>query len=237
MKKGNLYLLPTQLGDTRPEEELSKKVFDVASSTTHFLVEDLRSARRFLKKLNVPTPISELHFTELSEHQTLNEIPNALDPCLEGKNMCIISEAGLPGVADPGSDAVFLAHLKGIRVIPISGPSSIFMALMSAGFSGQQFTFHGYLPKEKGDRVKALKKMENETASGYTQLFMETPYRNNQLFNDIVQTCKPTTWVSVAANITMDNEFIRTKTIRDWQKNLPDLHKKPCIFSIGLPSN
>lgn len=186
-----------------------------------------------LKKCAIEKTISEFTVVPLNEHTPKDEIESYLEFPLNGKNVSIISEAGCPAIADPGSDFVKLAHKRNLEVIPLTGPSSILLALMASGFNGQQFTFHGYIPKEQSDRIKKIKEMERLAHIGYAQLFMDTPYRNNHVMDDLLKSCATTTLLCVACNITCKDESIQTKTIESWKKNKPDLHKKPCIFVLG----
>ena len=234
-KKGKLYLIPVTLGRDDPQHVLSPEVAEIARSLRHFTAENLRSARRFLSALEMPVEIHELWFSELSKRHPLDEQATALEPLKTGDSMGLLSEAGVPGVADPGAEAVAWAHKNDIPVVPLTGPSSILLALMASGFGGQQFTFHGYLPIDRKERIKALKDLEAKAQSGYTQIFMETPYRNNKLLDDLLKNGSGNTWLSIAADITLETEFIGTRKLADWKKQKPDLHKRPCIFCLGKP--
>ena len=199
----------------------------------HFIVEDVRSARRFLKKVEASINIDELTFYPLNKHTSPDDLSGYLKPLQEGHSMGVISEAGCPAVADPGADVVAMAQRKNLKVVPLVGPSSIILSVMGSGFNGQSFAFHGYLPIEAADRIKRLKELEGRIYSeNQTQLFIETPYRNNKMMEDIVKTCRPQTKLCIAANITCEGEYIHTKTIREWKGHLPDLTKVPCIFLI-----
>ena len=212
-----LYLLPVTLGDTPVEKVLPSYNKEIILQIRHFIVEDVRSARRFLKKVDRDINIDELTFYPLNKHTS----PEA------------ISEAGCPAVADPGADVVAIAQRKNLKVVPLVGPSSIILSVMGSGFNGQSFAFHGYLPIEPGERQKRLKELEQRVYSEHqTQLFIETPYRNNKMLEDILKACRPQTKVCVAANITCEGEYIKTKTVQEWKKQLPDLTKIPCIFLI-----
>jgi 16S rRNA (cytidine1402-2'-O)-methyltransferase len=197
-------------------------------------VENVRTARRFLKQVNKEIDINALSFYELNQHTDLTLISSYLKPLEEGHDIGIISEAGCPAIADPGADVVAIAQSKGYKVVPLVGPSSILMSLMASGFNGQSFAFNGYLPIEKSERVQKLKMLEKRIYSErQTQIFIETPYRNGQLFDEMLSTLQPQTKLCVALNITSDNESIRTMTISGWKKAAPqDLHKQPCIFLI-----
>jgi 16S rRNA (cytidine1402-2'-O)-methyltransferase len=231
--KGNLYLLPNLLGEGNPADVLPEGTLRIIRSIRYFIVEDVRTARRFLSKAGSSYAINDMNFSTLNEHTTPNEISLLLNPATE-YDMGIISDAGVPGVADPGSDVVRLAHQKGIRVIPLTGPSSILLAVMASGLNGQSFAFNGYLPVKKQDRVSRIKFFEKRVYSeNQTQVFIETPYRNMQLFEDILSSCAPSTIVGIAVNITQPDEYICSKTIVEWKKGYPDFHKKPAIFCIG----
>jgi 16S rRNA (cytidine1402-2'-O)-methyltransferase len=199
----------------------------------HFIVEDVRSARRFLKKVERSIDIDTLQFYPLNKHTSPEEISGYLQPLLEGHSMGVISEAGCPAVADPGADVVAIAQRKGLKVVPLVGPSSIILSVMGSGFNGQSFAFHGYLPIENGERVKTLKLLEQRVyAEHQTQLFIETPYRNGKMVEEILRTCKPQTKLCIAANLTCADEYIRTRTVKEWKGKVPDLSKIPCIFLL-----
>lgn len=228
-----LYLLPVTLGDTPVEQVLPAYNKEIILGIKHFIVEDVRSARRFLKKVEASINIDELTFYPLNKHTSPDDLSGYLKPLQEGHSMGVISEAGCPAVADPGADVVAIAQRKSLKVVPLVGPSSIILSVMGSGFNGQSFAFHGYLPIEAADRIKRLKELEGRIYSeNQTQLFIETPYRNNKMMEDIVKTCRPQTKLCIAANITCEGEYIHTKTIREWKGHLPDLTKVPCIFLI-----
>lgn len=228
-----LYLIPAMLGDTLPEDILPSVVIRTLGKLTHFVVEDIRTARRLLKSIDKSMDIDSLHFYILNEHTRPEELPPLLEPLKEGNDMGLLSEAGLPCVADPGSRLVHLAHLAGFKVKPLSGPSSIYLALMASGFNGQEFTFHGYLPVDSKARKQKIREMEADTARhGRTQIFIETPYRNNQLMKSLVQACKDPTLLCVACNLTTEQEMIRVQSIGEWKKDMPDLHKRPAVFLL-----
>ena len=228
-----LYLLPVTLGDTPVEQVLPAYNKEIILGIKHFIVEDVRSARRFLKKVEASINIDELTFYPLNKHTSPDDLSGYLKPLQEGHSMGVISEAGCPAGADPGSDVVAMAQRKNLKVVPLVGPSSIILSVMGSGFNGQSFAFHGYLPIEAADRIKRLKELEGRIYSeNQTQLFIETPYRNNKMMEDIVKTCRPQTKLCIAANITCEGEYIHTKTIREWKGHLPDLTKVPCIFLI-----
>lgn len=228
-----LYLLPVTLGDTPIEKVLPIYNKEIILGIKHFIVEDVRSARRFLKKVDVSINIDELTFYPLNKHTSSEDLSGYLKPLQEGHSMGVISEAGCPAVADPGADVVAIAQRKNLKVVPLVGPSSIILSVMGSGFNGQSFAFHGYLPIEAVDRIRRLKELEGRIYSeNQTQLFIETPYRNNKMVEDILKTCRPQTKLCIAANITCEGEYIHTKTIREWKEHLPDLTKVPCIFLI-----
>ncbi|MDR0711966.1 MAG: SAM-dependent methyltransferase [Prevotellaceae bacterium] len=227
---GKLYLIPSTLGECCAGDVLPRRTVDVVNRISRYVVENTRSARRFLSRLKIAQPIDSLSFTELNEHTPDAEVAPMLAPLLQGFDVGIISEAGAPTVADPGAALVSAAHEKGIRVIPLVGPSSILLALMAAGFNGQSFAFAGYLPIKSDDRNRCIRRLERLSAEGQTQIFMETPYRNNKLLADVIDACSPHTKLCIAADITLEAEFIATKTIAEWKKGTPDLSKRPCIF-------
>ena len=230
-----LYLIPVTLGETSIEQVLPSYNHDVIVGIKHFIVENIRSARRFLKKVEKSIDIDELTFYELNRHTDRKFIGQNLEALKKGQPVGIISEAGCPAIADPGADVVALAQQKGYKVVPLVGPSSIIMSVMGSGFNGQSFAFNGYLPVEVPQRTKALKKLENKVWNDdQTQLFIETPYRNAKMFETIVNNLKPQTKLCVAAGITCPEEYIKTKTVAQWKKEkLPDLGKIPAIFLIG----
>jgi 16S rRNA (cytidine1402-2'-O)-methyltransferase len=229
-----LYLIPTTLGDSSIERVLPPDLTEIISSITVFIVENLRTARRFLKKLNPAIVIDDLTFFELNQHTDKKEISRFLEPIKIGLDIGIISEAGCPAIADPGADVVKIAHAKNIQVVPLVGPSSILLALMASGMSGQNFAFNGYLPiknPEKSAQIKMLeKRMQTE---GQTQIFIETPYRNGQLLDELLKNCDPQTMLCIAVDITLDTEFILSKPVLYWKTNIPNIQKRPAIFMIG----
>lgn len=228
-----LYLIPVTLGDTSIEKVLPSYNKEIILGIKHFIVEDVRSARRFLKKVERSINIDELSFYTLNKHTSAEEISGYLKPLLGGESMGVISEAGCPAVADPGADVVAIAQRKNLKVVPLVGPSSIILSVMGSGFNGQSFAFHGYLPIDPNERIKRIKVLEQRIYSeNQTQLFIETPYRNNKMMEDIVKNCRPQTKLCIAANITCEDEYIKTKTVKEWQGKLPDLSKIPCIFLI-----
>jgi 16S rRNA (cytidine1402-2'-O)-methyltransferase len=233
MEKGKVYMIPTTLGDSTIDSVIPKDVQQIIIGTKYFIVENIKTTRRFLKKVERGIDIDELQFFVLNKHTSSVELESFLNPALEGSNMGVISEAGCPGIADPGSDIVSIAHSKNIKVIPLIGPSSILLALIASGMNGQNFCFNGYLPKERNLRIKKIKELERQAISGVTQIFMETPFRNSHLMEDLLKQCSPNTTLCIAADISLENEFIQSKKIIDWKKHTPNLNKRPCMFLIG----
>ena len=228
-----LYLLPVTLGDTPLDKVLPSYNLEVIAHIRHFIVEDVRSARRFLKKVNKEFDIDSMTFYPLNKHTSPADISGYLKPLQEGNPMGVISEAGCPAVADPGADVVAIAQQKNLKVVPLVGPSSIILSVMASGFNGQSFSFNGYLPIEAGERAKKLKQLEQRVyTEQQTQLFIETPYRNNRLMEDILHHCRPQTKLCIAANITCEDQYIKTQSVKNWQGQLPDLSKTPCIFLL-----
>ena len=233
MKQATLYLIPVTLGDTEYERVLPSYNREVILSLKYFIVENLRTARRFLKKTEPTIVIDELMFTELNEHTSPEDISGMLSPMDAGESIGVMSEAGCPAVADPGADIVAIAQRKGYRVVPLVGPSSILMSLMASGFNGQSFAFHGYLPVETSKRSDRIKTLESRMyAENETQIFIETPYRNNKLLEEFIRICRPSTRLCIASDITCNDEFIRTYPVKEWIKKIPDLNKKPTIFLL-----
>lgn len=230
---GKLYLIPTTLGDTEPLEVMPLSVKKVIEQVDYFIVENEKSARKFIKKIAPKKPQPSLNLMSLDKYADEMETRAYLDVCNDGINVGLISEAGVPAVADPGASIVKLAHEKGIQVIPLVGPSSILMAMMSSGMNGQNFAFNGYLPIDKGERKKAIKDLEKLSRDkNQSQIFIETPYRNEKMFADLKATLTSTTNLCIAADITLPSEYIKTLTIKDWKYQQPDLYKKPAIFII-----
>lgn len=233
MNSPSLYLIPVTLGDTAINRVLPTYNTEIITDLRFFIVENVRSARRFMKKCNPAINIDGLTFFELNENSDRKNLERMLTPMMEGNSMGIISDAGCPAVADPGADVVAIAQRLEYKVIPLVGPSSILMAVMASGFNGQSFAFNGYLPIDGNERVKKLKHLESRAYNeDQTQLFIETPYRNNKMAEDILQHCRPSTRLCIAMNISCEDEFIVSKSVKAWKNNLPDLHKKPCIFLI-----
>ena len=233
MSKGKVILIPCTLGDVNPFEVLPQSNSDFINSCDVFIVENLRSARRFLKKAGLQKKIDDLQFFEINKRTKAEDIPSFLSPASEGRNIGILSEAGCPGVADPGAEVVKWAHKKNIEVIPLIGPSSILLALMASGMNGQNFAFTGYLPKEKADRRRKIKQLEQfSKTQKQTQIFIETPFRNNFLLDDLRSYCDKETQIVVACDITLPTQYIRRLSAKEWKKEKVDLHKRPCIFIL-----
>lgn len=227
-----IYLIPTVLAPDTQLLTLSPQVIETVSNLSKFYVEDIRTARRFISSLRLGIDISSLQFFELNKKT--HELTVIDEMRKEKSDIGVMSEAGCPGVADPGALAVKIAHQMGWRVIPIVGPNSMLLALMASGFSGQSYAFNGYLPIEKDKRIVEIKALEQlAMTKSQTQIFMETPYRNNQVMQSLLEHCSPTTMICVASNLTAEDEFIQTKPVKEWKKTVPDLHKKPTIFLIG----
>jgi len=233
-KLGTLYLIPCTLGDTPADQVLPLHVISIARKLQHFVVEQPKTARQFLSALKPEQPIQALHFATLNEHTAANELPELLVPLRAGHDVGIISEAGCPGIADPGANLVNLAHRNGIRVVPLVGPSSILLALMASGLNGQCFAFHGYLPIAEAERNKMISKLEAESARlKQTQLFIETPYRNDRMLSALLAQCRPETLLCVATDITLSGEQIRTHSIAQWKSQpMPQLNKRPSLFLL-----
>ena len=231
---GTLFLLPTLLADEAGNEWLCQKELSLFDEITVWFTENERSARRFLRKAGFSGDFDKLVMLRLDKDTPSAEIEIMLKHLLEGKDAAILSEAGCPGIADPGSSLVRGAQKKRIPVVAIPGPSAIVMTLMASGFNGQQFTFHGYLPVDSVQRTKRIRELENlAKTTGYTQIFIETPYRNNGLFADILKVCLPETPICLGVNITLPDGYIRTMSARNWLKAIPELHKLPAVFAIG----
>lgn len=231
---GTLYLIPCTLGETQADHVLPQHTINIARQLSHFVVEQPKTARQFLAALKPLQPIQSLNFASLNEHTPPNELGELLAPLLAGHDVGIISEAGCPGIADPGAELVNLAHRKGIRVVPLVGPSSVLLALMASGLNGQCFAFHGYLPIEETERKKTIATLEAEsTKRNQTQLFIETPYRNEKLFNSLLANCRPQTRLCIATDITLPSEIIITRSIAQWKtQTTPQLNKRPSLFLL-----
>lgn len=230
-----LYLIPVTLGETSVAQVLPAYNVEVIRGIRHFVVENIRSARRFLRQADFVFPIDDCEFYEMGKHADTKVFSTYLTPLREGHPVGVISEAGCPAVADPGSDLVAIAQRNGFKVVPLSGPSSMIMALMGSGMNGQSFAFNGYLPVDTADRTKRIKTLESRAwTEGQTQLFIETPYRNHKMFQSLIATLRSQTRLCVAAGITTHDEYIHTHTVQEWKGiKLPDLSKVPAIFLIG----
>jgi 16S rRNA (cytidine1402-2'-O)-methyltransferase len=233
-KLGTLYFIPVTLGDNNITKVIPKDVISITQQLDEFVVESEKTARHFLSAIKHSKPIREIMLKTLNEHTPDKEIPLLLNSLLAGKDIGLMSDAGCPGIADPGAKLAALAHQKGIRVAPLVGPSSILLSLMASGLNGQRFTFLGYLPADKTARIQSLKDIEKSSRNHQeTQVFIETPYRNQHMLEDILNSCGSETRLCVACNISLDDEFIATKSVKNWKQNaLPDLHKKPTVFLL-----
>ena len=228
-----LYLIPTTLGDCDLPAVLPEKNNVITRNIRHFIVEDVRTARRFLRKMDKNFPIDDASFFVLNQHTTADEISTFLAPLEDGNDMGVISEAGCPAIADPGADIVQIAQKKGYKVMPLVGPSSILLALMASGFNGQNFAFVGYLPIRQAERERTIRQLEHRAKTEHqTQIFIETPYRNAKMVEDLLRVCNPSTLLCIGSNVSLETEFIRSKTIKEWKKNVPDLEKNPTVFLI-----
>lgn len=232
--KGTLYLIPSALGESPSPADFPENNLRIMEKLHHFVVEDVRTARRFLKKILPSIKIDDLAFQILDEHTKPEEVAVLLDPVLEGENLGILSEAGLPCVADPGALLVSYAHENGVKVVPLTGPSSIFLALMASGFNGQNFAFSGYLPIDKNERITKIRELEGSVYHrDQTQVFIETPYRNQQMMESLVETCHSQTRICIAVNLTMPDEMILTRTVEQWKRmKWPEIRKKPAVFLL-----
>ena len=232
-QRGKLYLIPTTLGDNEPLEVLPLSVKKVIEELDTFIVENEKTARKFIKRITPRKSQPSLTILKLDKYADQLEVRSYLDACEKGISIGLLSEAGVPAIADPGAEIVKLAHEKNIKVVPLVGPSSIILAMMASGFNGQNFTFNGYLPIDTSERKKAIKSLEKlSKEKNQSQIFIETPYRNEKMFTDLKSTLTPTAKLCIACHITLPDEYIRTLEIKDWKSEHPDLHKKPTIFII-----
>jgi len=227
---GKIYLIPVTLGGDDFLKVIPEKVLGITRELRHFIVEDIRSARRYLRLIDKGFPIDESHFYELNEHTDESDISHYLEPATKGFDIGVMSEAGLPGIADPGAAIVALAHRMKLQVSPLSGPSSIILALIASGLNGQAFTFNGYLPVKPEERSTKLRELEKRAAEGYAQIFMETPYRNHKMLEAILSVCRADTMLTVAIEITLPSESIRTMKISEWKKESVQLKDKLVVF-------
>lgn len=234
MMAGKLFLIPTYLDGSNDASFIAPMVGDVIKNIDYFLVENVRTARRYLSDLKLGLDISALQFEVLDKRSSPEQLSKLMSPIMEGKDVGLLSEAGLPCLADPGNLAVSWMQKNSHQVVPMPGTSSIQLALIASGFNGQQFTFHGYLPIDQRERERKLKELEQSVLkTGYSQIFMETPFRNNQLMKSMMNTLQSSTMLSVASNITGKDEFIKTRSIKEWKKSTPDIHKIPTVFVLG----
>ncbi len=233
MNKGGLYLIPSPLGDNDPHQVLPSSVFDILPSLRYYVVEEIRTARRFLSKCGLKGRIDDLNFFELNEHTPLSDIERYVHILEDGNNVGLISEAGLPAVADPGAQLVDLAHKHNVKVSPFVGPSSLMMALMSSGLNGQCFAFTGYLPikqEERKDKIKLIERVSSQL--NQSQIIIETPYRNDSLFKHLLSVCLPNTMICVAADISLSTQYIKTASVAQWSKENLEIGKRPCVFVL-----
>jgi len=229
---GRIYLIPVTLGGDDFQKVIPEKVIAITRQLRFFIVEDVRSARRYLRLIDKHFPIDDTEFYTLNEHTGRSDIEQYLEPVKNGSDIGLLSEAGLPGIADPGAMIIALAHKKKIVVTPLSGPSSIILALISSGLNGQNFTFNGYLPVKPAERAAKLRELEKKAGEGYAQIFMETPYRNQKMLESILATCNNDTKLCIASEITLPDEFIRTMTISEWKRDLPTINDRLVVFVI-----
>lgn len=234
MRSGTLYLIPVPLGPAAPTAVLPPPVLERLRPLRHFVVENAKSARAFLKAAGTEGPLQELEIAELNEHTRSEALAHLLDPLRAGSDIGLLSEAGCPAVADPGADLVALAQHEGMRVVPLIGPSSLLLALMASGLNGQRFAFQGYLPAREAERCKALRDLESESRKRrQTQIFIETPYRNRQMFETILRTCQPATRLTVATDLTLPGESVVTRGVAEWKKaSPPDIERRPTVFLL-----
>jgi len=233
MQRGVLFLIPVPLAENAASKSFTAYNLEVINSINTYIVENEKTARKFLKEAGIKIPQSELVIHDYGKHKRGNSLVPFFKELMTGKDVGLMSEAGCPGVADPGAEVVAEAHKRGIKVVPLSGPNSILLALMASGFNGQSFTFHGYIPIDKVERVKRIKELEQLAEKNrQTQIFIETPFRNNHLFDDILKNTAAQTLLCVACNLTAEDEFVKTQTIGQWKQEKIDLHKKPTIFLI-----
>ncbi len=234
MAKGTLYLIPTTLGECSATDVIPEGVLNISRKLMHYIAESDRTARRYLKLIGTETPLNDLVFSILDKHTPPAALDAMLKPLLSGSDTGLISEAGLPALADPGAAIVARCHRAGIVVKPLTGPSSITLALIASGFNGQAFTFHGYLPVDQGERTRRIKALERDVQqTGYTQIFIETPFRNQKMLESILAACRDETLLSIARDITVQAEFIATRSTGQWKKQMPNLNKQPAVFLLG----
>ena len=230
---GRLFLIPVTLGGEEYSCVIPDQVLVITRNLRHFIVEELRSARRYLRLIDRQFPLDESHFSILNEHTPDTDIDLFLEPLKNGLDIGLMSEAGLPCLADPGSKIVSIAHRKNYNIIPLAGPSSIILALISSGFNGQNFTFNGYLPVKPDKRILKIRELEKRAREGYSQIFMETPYRNQRMIESLTAICSNDTKLCIAADITLQSEWIRAMKISEWKKNIPDLKNRLVVYILG----
>jgi 16S rRNA (cytidine1402-2'-O)-methyltransferase len=234
MAAGTLFLIPTTLGDSALEAVIPQEVQQRLRSLEYFIAENPKTARAYLKQVGTARPLQQLQIATLDEHTPQDAIAGLAAPLLAGHDLGVLSEAGCPGVADPGARLVLYAHRQGIRVMPLVGPSSILLALMASGLDGQRFVFHGYLPVAEAERARALRALEKQSQQlAQTQIFIETPYRNMKLLQSILQVCGPGTLLCIATEVTLSSQEIRTQSVADWRRKLPDLERRPTVYLIS----
>lgn len=233
MQKGTLYLIPVPLAENAAQKSFTPFLVDTINAIKTYIVENEKTARRFLKEAGLKTPQSELLIHDYGKHKRGNSLVPFFKELMSGIDVGLMSEAGCPGVADPGADIVAEAHKRGIKVVPLVGPNSMIQAIMASGFNGQSFAFHGYLPIDKAERAKRIKDLESLSLKNkQTQLFMETPFRNNHLLDDVLKNCHGSTQLCIASNINAEDEFIKTQAVGAWRQEKIDLHKKPTVFLL-----
>ena len=227
-----LYLIPSTLGDVSPQDVIPQKTLQILKKLDHFIVEEERTARRFLIKTGINKPVDAITFFILNEHTGKENLSSFFENS-GNTDMGLLSEAGVPAVADPGTDLIRVAHRMGFRVVPLVGPSSVLLAVMASGLNGQNFAFTGYLPVKTNERAARIRFLEKRSLmENQAQVFIEAPYRNNQLMKSILETCSPETWLCIASNITLEKEWISTRTIAEWKREIPDLNKQPSVFIL-----
>lgn len=230
-------MIPVTLGNSAPELSIPWKTLEITLSLRLFAVEDVRTARRWLRGLDRSFPVDDALFVPVGKHSDPSELAELFGRVAAGEDAAVMSEAGMPGLADPGNIVSAEAHRRGFRVVPLSGPSSVMLALVASGLNGQSFAFHGYLPVDSQGRRNAIKDIEKLSAGGQTQIFMETPYRNPKMVEDILSVCQPSTRLCIAADITLASEYIRTMAVSDWRRQVPDMDKRPAVFLIQAVGN
>ncbi len=229
---GNIYMIPVTLGNASHNMSIPRGTLEITVSLRLFAVEEVRTARRYLRSIDREFPIDDTLFFPVGKHSDTSGLDDFIHRVEEGTDAGVMSEAGMPGLADPGSIIAAEAHRRNIRVIPLTGPSSVMLALVASGLNGQSFAFHGYLPVEAQGRQRAIRDLEKRSADGQTQIFMETPFRNGKMLQDILTICKPSTRLCIAADITLASEKIRTMTVNEWRSAMPDIEKRPAVFLI-----